>query len=472
MPESKKTDAPAPVAGPPANRWRSLMIIYLLTFVGMQAYFTFFAPKPDPVPLQQQADVLRQAADLEQKAMTPDPQFSTAERIKSLESANKIYEKHLKDHPDAHQIQFNVVNNFDRLAQLQAGGNNHYYDQAEQRLKDLEKKLHKATGSVNLVVNGKNVTKDGNLAEVASWRLNEIRAARDARNQSKWTWRGLDALVALTGRNPGISYFLALAFIVIFLKSITYPFLVKQYAYQKSMMKIQPLVKEMQEQMKGRPPEEVNRRMMEIYRENNVNILGGCLPMFVTGFALLPVFYMVRDYEFQFTKATFLWIGSDQSAQYWWMGDHLAQFDVPLFLLYLASQLIYPLTQPKPADPQQAKQQQIMLFMMPIMFGVFMWMYQWSSAFILYWLVLNVVSIYQYWTVKRRLDYQEMLTPAAAPGAAPALAGAANGKQSIKPMEAVHTPRKQVKRKSKKPSLMDQMPQQPQSREVRRRMKK
>lgn len=475
--ESSGAGSPRPDPKQMQSRMRSMLILYLVFFLGLQAYTMFFAPKKATEPAQQ-ASLKQQAAELEKAAASSDTSVSTSDRIKNLEEANKRYENYLRENekaPDAPQVHFNIVNNYDRLAQLQSGGNNHYYDQAEQKLKDLEKRLHGKTGSVKLVVNGQEVQKSGELGDIATERLDTIRAARDVRNNSKITWKVLDVLVAATGRNPAISYALALAFMVIFLKVITYPFFVKQYEYQRDMARVQPLIVEMREKMKNRPPEEVNRRMMEIYREQNVSLLGGCLPMFVSGFALLPVFYVVRDYEYQFTKATFLWIGSEMSRQYWWLADNLAQFDVPLFLLYIASQLLYPLTQPKPADPQQAKQQQLMLIMMPIMFGVFMWMYKWSSAFVLYWLVLNVVSLYQAYLVKKKLGAPPPLVVAGASasgsnhtesGSAPAPVA------NPTPMADVHTPRRRArKKKSQRPDMMSQMPQAPKSREVRRRMR-
>jgi len=55
------------------------------------------------------------------------------------------------------------------------------------------------------------------------------------------------------------------------------------------------------------------------------------------------------------------------------------------------------LLQPKAADPQQAQQQKMMTWMMPAIFGVMMWMYRWSSAFMFYWLAQNVIGLWQQW---------------------------------------------------------------------------
>jgi YidC/Oxa1 family membrane protein insertase len=146
----------------------------------------------------------------------------------------------------------------------------------------------------------------------------------------------------------------------------------------------------------------VNKRIFQLYKEENVNLAGGCLPMLVMMVVLFPVFWMVRDYEYQFTNGHFLWIGSQLAERFSWIGKNLAQFDMPLFIIYLLSTVAYSLLQPKPADPQQAQQQKMMLFMMPIMFGVMMFWYKWSSAFMLYWLILNLVSMYQSWVLMKQ----------------------------------------------------------------------
>jgi YidC/Oxa1 family membrane protein insertase len=140
---------------------------------------------------------------------------------------------------------------------------------------------------------------------------------------------------------------------------------------------------------------------MEIFKENNVSLAGGCLPMLVMVIVLWPVFYMVREYEYQFTNAHFLWVGSAYAHKFSWIGQNLAQFDLPLFVVYLATTIAYSALQPKPADPQQAQQQKMMTYMMPVMFGGFMWVYKWSSAFMLYWLILNLVSMYQSWRLNK-----------------------------------------------------------------------
>ncbi|MGV3719892.1 MAG: YidC/Oxa1 family membrane protein insertase [Actinomycetota bacterium] len=387
------------------NRFARMIPILVIYMAATFLMMNFFGPKPAPEGAEA-LSVLEQAQKLDADGRKADPNVALADRVKMLEKAAAKYEeaaKANKDKPEGFQARFSQVNVYDYLAQLEGKkSGTHWYDQAEPKLKDMASALHGKTGEVKVEVQGKVETRQGDLGKLADDRLNEIRAERDVVNRSKWTYRILDVLVKLTGSNPAFSYAFALALVVVVLKVLTFPFQKKQYEYQKDMMRVQPLLKEMQEQMKGRPPEEAQRRQMQILKENNVNIAGGCLPMLVMMFVLFPVFWMVRDFEYQFTNATFLWIGSDFSKTVGWMGDNLAQFDVPLFLIYLLSTLAYSWMQPKPTDPQQAQQQKMMMYMMPVMFGVMMFMYRWSSAFMFYWLVLNLVSMYQSWVLGKQ----------------------------------------------------------------------
>ncbi len=432
------------------NSLRIFLIIYL---IGSWFLFQNILNRQPAGPEQTQS-ILAQAQALDAEGRKADANVPEADRVKKLEDAIKKYEQFYEQNPkspEGYQARFNEINIYDYLANLQKRSGTHWYDQAEARLKDMEKKFHGVTGSVEIERAGERTRVENvDLGELATTRLNELRAGRDVVNSDKPTYKVLDFLVNVTGRQAGFSYFFALALVVVVLKAITFPFQKKQYKYQQDMMRVAPLIREIQESMKGRPPDEVNRRVFQVYKENNVNIAGGCLPMLVLMFVLFPVFWMVRDYEYQFTNATFLWIGSEYSKQVWWLGDNLAQFDVPLFVIYLLSTVLYSLLQPKPADPQQAQQQKMMLIMMPAMFGVFMWMGQWSSAFMLYWLVLNVVSMYQSWVLMKQFGLIAQGS-SATPGATPPLAGAGAGggtvvmpqaaENPLKPMQGVHTPK-------------------------------
>jgi YidC/Oxa1 family membrane protein insertase len=391
------------------DRTKTLLTMLVLWGVGFYALQTF-GPKPPPPPAVAQ-NILADARKLDAEARKDDPNVALGDRVKKAEQAINKYEEYYnanKKAPDAAQARFNQINLYDFLARLEGPRvGTKWYDQAEHKLKDMEGSLHNRTGTVKVEVNKEVLERTGDLGQIASDRLNKIRQDRDVVNQKLVTFKILDFLVGLTGHNPNYSYFIALLIVVVFVKTVTFPFQKKQYKYQKDLTRIQPYLKEMQEQYKDRPAQEIQQRQMELYKEHNVNLMGGCLPMLVLGFGLIPVYWMVRDYEFQFTHAKFLWIGSSLSHQYWWLADNLAQFDAIMCTLYILTSLGYSLIQPKPADEAQAKQQRMMMVTMPLMFGVMMFFWRWSSAFLLYWSLLSLVSIYQGWLLNRQFAHTD-----------------------------------------------------------------
>lgn len=383
------------------TRMLTLLITGALYFYILNTFI--FHPKSTPAATQ---PLLQQAQQLENEGRHPAPNVSKADWVKKLEQAAQKYEdfaKENKDKPEGWQARFSQVNIYDYLTTVDGKSvNTHWFDLSEQKLKDMEKDLHGKVAPVTVEHNGQpQELPSQDLGAVASSELARIQAARDQANSKGIAWNILNTVVNLTGRNPAYSYSLALLIIVVLLKALTFPFQKKQFQYSRDMLRIQPKIKELQERMKDRPAEEMQRRMMQLYKEENVNLAGGCIPMLGMMVVLWPMYFIVRAYEYQFSNAHFLWIGSPMSHQVWWMATSLAKFDVPLFIIYLISMAGYTFLQPPPPDPQQAQQMKIMGLTTPFIFGWFMWMNKWSSAFMLYWLILNVVSMYQTWTLNR-----------------------------------------------------------------------
>ncbi|MFA6666418.1 MAG: membrane protein insertase YidC, partial [Armatimonadota bacterium] len=142
-------------------------------------------------------------------------------------------------------------------------------------------------------------------AGIAEERLAQI----DHKNSGTTLYKVIDALVALTGRNPAYSYFLALLIITVVFKVLTTPLSNVQFKSMKEMQKIQPLVRELQEKYKG-DQKELGERTMALYKEHGVNPFAGCLPILVQFPLLWLLYVMVRLYQVQFANGQFLWIGS------------------------------------------------------------------------------------------------------------------------------------------------------------------
>ena len=158
------------------------------------------------------------------------------------------------------------------------------------------------------------------------------------------------------------------------------------YRSMAKMKAINPKVMAMRERLKDKP-QEMQQEMMRIYREEKVNPLGGCLPIFVQ----MPFFialYWVLLSSVEMRNAP--WIG--------WIADLSAKdpyFILPL--LMTGTSLFQTWLNPTPPDPIQAR----MMWIMPLVFSVMFFVF--PAGLVLYWLTNNILSIAQQYVINKRL---------------------------------------------------------------------
>ena len=179
----------------------------------------------------------------------------------------------------------------------------------------------------------------------------------------------------------------AIIILTIVIKLIFYPLNAKAGRSMAQMKVLAPKMEKLK-QLYGDDRQKLNQAMMELYRTEKINPLGGCLPILVQ----IPVFialYWVLLASIELRHAP--WLG--------WIQD-LSAPD-PYFILpviYAVSMFVQTKLNPQPADPVQAK---VMLFM-PIMFSVFFLFF--PAGLVLYWVVQNLLSILQQWHINRTLE--------------------------------------------------------------------
>ena len=178
----------------------------------------------------------------------------------------------------------------------------------------------------------------------------------------------------------------AIVALVVLLKIAFYWLNASAYRSMAKMKAVNPKVMEMRERYKDKP-QQMQQEMMRIYREEKVNPLGGCLPIFVQ----MPFFialYWVLLSSVEMRNAP--WIG--------WIHDLSTQD--PLYILPLlmtASTMFQTWLNPTPPDPVQAK----MMWIMPLVFSVFFFFF--PAGLVLYWLTNNILGIAQQWFINRQL---------------------------------------------------------------------
>ncbi|MGQ9524996.1 MAG: membrane protein insertase YidC [Armatimonadota bacterium] len=260
-------------------------------------------------------------------------------------------------------------------------------------------------GSRTVVISGRKVDAKAEAAR----RLEAAIVKADRQHAHKITYRFLDALVAMTGRNPHYSYALAIFIFTLLVKILMTPLTKSQFAYMQKMNRLQPLMREIQERYADRK-EEMNRRLMALYKEHGVNPLGCGFNSMLQMAILIMLYGVIRDYSYQFEKGYFLWINPALAKVFPnVVGSNLAYPDLPLLVLYAISMYVsQKVTMLPSADPQQQQQQRMMAIMMPIMFLFILRAF--PSAFTLYWLIFNVLTTAQQLHLMHRSDLGAAVT--------------------------------------------------------------
>jgi YidC/Oxa1 family membrane protein insertase len=178
----------------------------------------------------------------------------------------------------------------------------------------------------------------------------------------------------------------AIILLTVLIKLAFYRLSAASYRSMAGMRKLTPKLTQLKERY-GDDKQKFNQEMMNLYRTEKINPLGGCLPILVQ----MPVFlafYWVLVESVELRQADFmLWI-TDLTA--------LDPYFV-LPVLFGLSMWFQQKLNPAPQDPMQAN----MMKVFPIVFTVFFAFF--PSGLVLYWLVNNLLSIAQQWHITKKM---------------------------------------------------------------------
>lgn len=224
--------------------------------------------------------------------------------------------------------------------------------------------------------------------------------------------------------SPYVPALVALAFIV---KALTYPLNLAQQRSMKGMQLLQPKMKELQEQYRD-DRETLAQKQMALYREHQVNPLGGCLPLIIQMVVFFGLFGALQllsgkpDAPGPMAGEPFFWIPSLAACEPNPLcSAHKANTIPVLALILFVTQLAFQkmMTPPVQSDDPQAQAMATTMKILPIMFAYFSLTF--AAGFSIYYIVFNILSLVQ----------QKWLTPMSP---APVASGPAS--TSVDPAEA------------------------------------
>lgn len=194
------------------------------------------------------------------------------------------------------------------------------------------------------------------------------------------------------------NYGIVILLMSILIKVVTFPLTQKSYSSMKRMQLVQPKIKDLQEKYKNNQ-QVLQQKTMELYKEEKVNPMGGCLPMLLQMPILYGLFIVFRT-AIELRGAPFMLWMQDLASP-----DALFSFGVSIPLLGTDFNIlpilmtVLMVVQQKLSGTgamgtgQQAQQQKMMQWMMPAM--MFFLFYRFPSGLVLYYLTFNALTILQ-----------------------------------------------------------------------------
>jgi len=193
----------------------------------------------------------------------------------------------------------------------------------------------------------------------------------------------LDQIHSVVG-NWGV----AIILLTVLIKLVFYKLSEASYRSMARLKKFQPKLKQLKENY-GDDKAIFQQKMMKLYKEEKINPLGGCLPIFIQ----MPVFialYWVLLYSVEMRQAPFmLWI-EDLSAQ-----------DPYYILPVIMGVTMYIQQKLNPSAMMDEMQQKVMKFLPFVFTFFFLWF---PAGLVLYWVVNNILSVAQQWYITKKID--------------------------------------------------------------------
>ena len=175
--------------------------------------------------------------------------------------------------------------------------------------------------------------------------------------------------------------------LTVLVKALFYPLNATSFRSMAKMRKLGPQLQALKEKY-GDDRQKMSQEMMELYRKEKVNPMGGCLPILVQMPVFIALYWTLLE-SVELRQAP--WLG--------WIYD-LSQMD-PYFILPLimgASMFAQQMLNPTPPDPTQAK----VMKMIPVIFTFFFLFF--PAGLVLYWVTNNILSIVQQYIITKQIE--------------------------------------------------------------------
>lgn len=221
------------------------------------------------------------------------------------------------------------------------------------------------------------------------YRLKEISPYLDLSVDYGWLWWIAQPLFWLLTKIHSFvgNWGVAIILLTVLIKAAFFKLSATSYRSMANMRRVQPKMQDIREQYAD-DKQKQSQAMMELYRKEKINPMGGCLPILVQMPVFIALYWTLME-SVELRQAPFIL----------WIKD-LSVMD-PYFVLPLlmgASMFFMQMLNPPPPDPMQAK---IMKWMPVVFTFFFLWF---PAGLVLYWVVNNLLSMAQQYVITKQIE--------------------------------------------------------------------
>ena len=189
------------------------------------------------------------------------------------------------------------------------------------------------------------------------------------------------------------NYVIAIIIVTILMRVVIFPLTLKQEKSMKKMRDFQPEVDKLKEKYKDNAQKQ-NEEIMKLYKENNINPMGGCLPILIQMPIFVALYYAFSGSAIP-NDATFLWFNLKRPDEFYKIGTFAIN------LLPVLNTIVTYFQQKIMSDTTKGQEtnntMQSMLYMMPLMM-LFLF-YRMPSGVTLYYLISGLLSVIQQYII-------------------------------------------------------------------------
>lgn len=204
------------------------------------------------------------------------------------------------------------------------------------------------------------------------------------------------------------NYAISIVLFTIIVKVLMVPLTLNQLKSSKKMQEMQPKIQELQKKYKNNQ-EQLNTKLMELYKDNKFNPMAGCLPMLIQFPILIGLFGVLRNpLEYVFSgnaelanaaiNAPFLWLNNLVDPDLITIGG----FGIPGILPILAAITTYfsmNSMQPSTGGAEQPQMLKTMNMLMPFM--ILLWGRSFPAGLMVYWAISNTFQMAQQFLINK-----------------------------------------------------------------------